>query len=229
MDPPQDHRNGAESTRFVTECLARLRDLHGEVGTKDPIDPLDELILTILSQNTNDNNRDRAYRSLRERFPENSDLLDADIDDIEDAIRVGGLAASKSGNIKRILEDLIRERGTISLEYLRDMDDRSAMEELISMKGVGSKTAACVLVFSLGRDVFPVDTHINRIVKRWGVVPPNTNREKTQEIMNTVVPDGWKYQGHLLIIRHGRTVCKARSPRCGECPLNGICPRIGVI
>ena len=225
----RNYQNGDGSTRFLERCFDILQGYHGQIERQDPRDPLDELILTILSQNTNDRNRDRAYESLRERFPSNDDLLKADRKDIEDAIRVGGLAASKSRNISEIVKNLHERRESISLDYLKSMDDEAAMSELISMKGVGSKTAACVLVFSLGRDVFPVDTHIHRIIKRWGIVPLNTNREKTQEIMNDIVPDEWKYQGHLLIIRHGRTLCKARKPACGSCPLKEICPREGVI
>ncbi|MGA1821654.1 MAG: endonuclease III domain-containing protein [Thermoplasmatota archaeon] len=208
--------------------LELLEEHYGKPVTKDPLDPLDELILTILSQNTNDLNRDRAYSELRRRYPTNEELADADVSDIEDAIRVGGLARSKSANIHGILNDLRDNKGSISLDYIRDMDDDEVMRELTGMRGVGTKTAACVLIFSLHRPVFPVDTHIHRIAKRWDLVPWKTDRNTAQEILNVIFPDDWKYHGHLLIIEHGRRTCKARSPHCGICPLGSDCPRIGV-
>ena len=213
--------------RILAGYLKVLLDTYGSPPRKKPLPALDELVLTILSQNTNDTNRDRAYSSLRKRFPTWKDAAEAEPSEIEDAIRVGGLALSKSRNIHRILSDLIDSRGSADLDYLSEMDDGEAMAELVSMRGVGTKTAACVLVFSLGRDRFPVDTHIHRIVIRWGVVPQGTARDRTQEIMEELVSDEEKYQGHLLIIEHGRRICRARSPHCEGCPLTD-CPRIGV-
>jgi endonuclease-3 len=212
----------------LIRLLTRLRDEYGEPERMKPRDPLDELIFTILSQNTSDLNRDRAYRSLRERFPTNLDLAQADPSDIEKAIRNGGLARSKSVNIHGILKDLSENKQGIDLDYLKDMRTEDAMKELTSMKGVGSKTAACVMIFSLDRPVFPVDTHIHRIVKRWGLADPKETREHVQERMNELVPDEWKYQGHLLIIKHGKEICKARKPLCGTCVVSDLCPRIGV-
>ena len=219
---------GKDLKKLINRFLDGLLEHYGTPAKKKSLSPLDGLVLTILSQNTNDTNRDRAYRSLRERYHTWNDAADADPAGIEDAIRVGGLAGNKSRNIHRILNELRDRRGSIDLDYLRSLDQEAAMRELVSMKGVGTKTAACVLVFSLGMPRFPVDTHIHRIVRRWGVVPWGIPREGAQDIMEDIVSDEQKYDGHLLIIEHGRRICKAISPRCSECPLEDLCPRVGV-
>ena len=208
--------------------LASLARYYGLPEHKHPLDPVDELVLTILSQNTNDNNRDKAYTALRERFPDLSDAIEADVSEIEGAIRVGGLARSKSRNIQAILSSLKDRYGRVTLDHLRDMAPLDAFDELVAMKGVGTKTASCVMVFSLGQPFFPVDTHIHRVCIRMGLVDPGTSRERTQEMMDENVPDEWKYDGHLLIIEHGRRTCGARTPNCPGCPLLERCPRVGV-
>ena len=212
---------------FLLWCFERLRDEYGSPEHKDPLDPLDELVLTILSQNTNDRNRDKAYSALKAIFPDLSKIGKDDQGAVEDAIRIGGLANTKSRNIVALLADLRKRKGKASLEHLRVMDPRDAFDELVSIKGVGTKTAACVMVFSLGQPFFPVDTHIHRISIRLGIVPEGTSRERTQSILDANVPDEWKYDGHLLLIEHGRKTCRARSPACGSCALSGRCPRIG--
>jgi endonuclease III len=212
----------------VIWVFSTLMGKYGRPEHKAPLDPVDELVLTILSQNTNDTNRDRAYRSLRERFPVLDMASDADPAEIEDAIRVGGLARSKGANIKTILSDLRKKHGRVTLDHLKDMDPEEAFSELVSMKGVGTKTAACVMIFSLGQPFFPVDTHIHRICIRLGLVGPGTDRERTQTFMDAIVPDEWKYDGHLLMIEHGRRLCRARGPDCPHCPLQERCPRVGV-
>jgi len=212
----------------VIWSFERLKERYGRPEHKDPLDPLEELVLTILSQNTNDNNRDRAYRAMKDRFPTYEDMVGADPTELEESIRTGGLARAKRLNIIRLVTDLSSRFGRPTLEHLRIMDDRSAFEELVSMRGVGTKTAACVMVFSLGRPFFPVDTHIHRIAIRMGFVPVGTSRERAQELLDGTVPDEWKYDGHLLLIEHGRRTCAARSPRCGLCAISSRCPMIGL-
>ena len=214
--------------KILIDCIERLEVSYGRPNRQNREDPLDELILTILSQNTTDVNSLRAYRSLKERFPGWEEAWEAGPEAIEELIRVGGLARTKSQNIHRILGELLRSERGLDLGYLSDLDDDAAMEELTSMKGVGSKTAACVLIFSLDKMVFPVDTHIHRIAKRWGSVPQKASREGTQVILNRLLPREMRYHGHLLIIEHGRRTCKARKPMCGSCPLNDDCPRLGL-
>jgi len=185
--------------------------------------PLDTLILTLLSQATNDGNASRAYAELRKRFPRWEDVLRADVDEIEDAIRVGGLGKSKARRIKEILERLENERGELSLDFLKGLSVREVMDYLTSFKGVGCKTAACVALFALGLDAFPVDTHILRVARRLGLVDPKATAEKAQETLSTGAPPGTNLELHLLLIDHGRRVCRARRPRCGVCPLQAVC------
>ncbi len=214
--------------KILIDFIKRLESSYGRPNRQNREDPLDELILTILSQNTSDTNSLRAYHSLKDRFPRWEDTWEAGPEAIEEAIHTGGLARTKSRNIHRILDELIRSKRGLDLGYLSDMNDQEAMRELTSMKGVGSKTAACVLIFSLDKMVFPVDTHIHRIAKRWGLVPQKTSREGTQVILNKLLPKEMRYHGHLLIIEHGRRTCKARKPMCGSCPLKDDCPMWGL-
>ena len=191
-------------------------------------DPLESLVVTILSQNTNDINRDKAYRTLRGRFRSWQQMHDAPERDIADAIHVGGLANIKSKRIKEILRSIKRERGDFDLSFLRNLPADEAEKTLLSYKGVGLKTAKIVLLFSLGRNVFPVDTHIHRLSKRLGLVPEKATRERTHEIMGDLVPPEKMYSFHLNLIAHGRRICRARQPRCPECFLSALCPKIGV-
>jgi endonuclease-3 len=213
---------------FIVWIIERLREAYGSPERKDPLDPLDELVLTILSQNTNDRNRDKAYSALKAIFPDLSRIRNKDVERVEDAIRVGGLSKTKSRNIVALIGDLRAKRGKASLEHLREMDPHDAFDELVSIKGVGTKTAACVMIFSLGRPFFPVDTHIHRVSIRLGMVPRNTTRERAQFLLDANVPDDMKYDGHLLLIEHGRRTCRARHPSCDTCSLQGRCPKVGV-
>jgi endonuclease-3 len=199
-------------------------------------EPLDVLVETILSQNTTDTNSHAAYLALRRRWHTWREVADADAEDIEETIRRGGLAASKSHTIKRILQDLAAAApdGEPSLRQLREVaDDDAIMAQLMAMKGVGPKTAACVLVFGLGRDRFPVDTHIFRVAGRTGLLPAGTaaaqSREAAQTELERTCPAGRKLDAHLLLIQLGRTNCKAKpAPLCSTCPLDSICAHRGV-
>lgn len=225
-------QKGARNTLKTETRLARIIELleqeYGIPRRSRRRDPLESLIVTILSQNTNDVNRDKAYQGLRERFPSWQEILDAPEHEIAKAIRVGGLANIKSRRIKEILGSIKREHGDFDLSFLRDLSPEEAEERLLSYKGVGLKTAKIVLLFTLGRNVFPVDTHIHRLSKRLGFVPENAAREKTHEIMGALVPPEKMYSFHLNLISHGRKICIARKPRCPECVLNSLCPKIGV-
>jgi endonuclease-3 len=193
-------------------------------GRKRP--PLESLVETILSQNTTDVNRDKAFARLKSEFPTWQNMLDAPARRIAQAIRVGGLADIKSRRIKDILLSLQRKNGRLSLDYLRKMSTEEAAAELLSFKGVGEKTVKCVLLFSLGRNVFPVDTHIHRLCRRMGFVREGASRKETHEIMAEIVPEDKMYPFHLNLIRHGRTICKALRPVCTVCPLADLCPKI---
>lgn len=210
---------------LVRWCDHRLRKEYGDkAGPRRRPDPLDELILTVLSQNTNDVNRDRAYHKLRERFPGWDGVAAAPARKIEAAIRVGGLAKQKSARIKAMLR-LIKEReGRLNLESLCKMQREEALDYLYSIKGVGEKTAACVLLFSCGKPVFPVDTHIHRLSKRLGLVPQKTGAKQAHGIMGELVPDKAVYCFHINMIEHGRKICHPRKPECNKCCLNKKCP-----
>ena len=184
--------------------------------------PLDTLIATLLSQNTNDQNSYRAWLSLRKKFPSWELVSSASWQAVAQAIKVGGLKNQKAQRIKRILKSLFTERGSHDLGFLAGWTDEKVMDYLLAMKGVGRKTAACVLVFSLGRDVFPVDTHIHRICNRLGLVKTNS-ADETFDMMKGLVPNGSAYSFHVNLIRFGRETCKAGRPLCGECPLFEEC------
>jgi endonuclease III len=190
------------------------------------VNPMDSLIETILSQNTNDINRDRAFERLKSEFPTWEEVMDAPEKKIAKAIRVGGLANIKSARIKAILREMMQKKGNLNLEYLKKMTTDDAANELFSFKGVGEKTVKCVLLFSLGRNVFPVDTHIHRLCRRMGFVRENASREETHRVMGKIVPEKKMYPFHINLIRHGRKTCTARKPDCPNCPLSKICPKI---
>jgi endonuclease-3 len=218
---------GTAETR-IRRIIALLEREYGIPHRSRRRDPLESLIVTILSQNTNDINRDKAYEGLRQRVGSWQEIHDAPEHQIAEAIRVGGLANVKSKRIKEILRSIKREHGEFHLSFLRDLPPEEAEKRLLSYKGVGLKTAKIVLLFTLGKNVFPVDTHIHRLSKRLGFVPEKAPREKTHEIMGNLVPPEKMYPFHLNLIAHGRRVCAARNPRCPDCILNPLCPKVGV-
>ncbi len=202
----------------------RLAGAHGpKLGHGRRGDPLDALVGTILSQSTNDVLSGRAYDSLKERFPTWEEALRAPTNEIAAAIERGGLAKAKARWIKAILEELVVERGELSLDFLRTYSPAETREYLTHFEGVGPKTAACVLLFALGQPVFPVDTHIHRIARRMGWVADKDTAERTFQVLDAAIPDELKYQLHVNLIAHGRTVCHARGPRCGECVVRSYC------
>lgn len=186
-------------------------------------EPLDDLLLTILSQNTNDKNRDKAYAKLRETYPHWEQVAGAPVESVIDCIRVAGLGETKAKHIKAVLETVREKFGNYSLKALEDWKTEDIRSFLVSLPGIGVKTAGIVLVFDLGREAFPVDTHITRITKRLGWVPENWTPAKIQEYLETVL-DGSRFGGgHLNFLEHGRSVCGARKPKCAECTVSQWC------
>jgi len=207
----------------ILEVHRRLVELYGEKVNCRRLDPLSQLISTILSQNTNDALRDKAYARLRERFPTWEAVRDAPLEEVEEAIRIAGLSTQKAARIQEVLRRITEERGKLELSFLKDWPLEEARRWLMSFKGVGPKTAAIVLLFALGMPAFPVDTHIFRVSKRLGLLPPNTTRERAHRILEGLVPPEHFYTFHINMIEHGRRVCVARSPRCTLCRLRDLC------
>jgi endonuclease III len=185
--------------------------------------PLEMLIATILSQNTNDKNSHRAYSELRAKFPTWKKLSEVPTRSIAETIRSGGMANQKSARIKKTLDAVRLRFGSHSLAKLRSMSDREVIAELTALDGVGFKTASCVLLFSLGRDVFPVDTHVHRICTRLGLNAGSRTPDETYHFMKKIVPPGRGYSFHTNLIRFGRLICRSNLPLCGACPLFAEC------
>lgn len=201
----------------------RLMDLYGYPEWREPLPAMDELVCTILSQNTNDVNRDRGFNQLLARFETWDDVRLAAEEDIIDAIRVAGLANQKGKRIKQVLNQIYEERGDLDLTFLKEMPREEAQAWLVKFKGVGPKTAAIVLQFSLDIPAFPVDTHVNRVTGRLGIRPSKMSVEKAHPYMESLLPPETYYPAHLNIIRFGRQICHARNPECEKCPLRDIC------
>jgi endonuclease-3 len=205
------------------EVHSRLLVLYGEPEWRPHLDPVSELVSTILSQNTNDVNRDVAFNRLRERLPTWTQVRDADTEVVIEAIRPAGLANQKGPRIQQALRFITEERGELSLDFLADWPVDEAKAWLVSIKGVGPKTAAIVLLFSLGRPAFPVDTHVHRVTKRLGLIGPKVGRERAHDELEELVDPADYYAFHLNLINHGRKVCASRKPRCDECVLKDLC------
>lgn len=203
--------------------IVRILEIQFGIPVWHRKNPLDELILTILSQNTNDRNRDRAYQALRREFPHWEQVESAPMTEIEAAIRTAGLSAQKSARIKAILGWIRAYFGSLSLEALHSLNDDQAISLLTTQKGIGIKTAAVMLAFSLDRDLCPVDTHVHRIAIRLGWVLPGTNAEKTFSILRPLIPVGSAPTFHLNLLKFGRTICTARNPKCRKCCLREEC------
>jgi endonuclease-3 len=225
----KDMGRDSKARKRVLEIDGLLERCHGDRQTKPPFATLlDGLVHTILSQNTSDVNSHRAFESLKLRFPDWAEAASADTEEIEEAIRSGGISRVKAERIKSLLEMLQNDFGVYSLEALGNMKPDEALDYLLGIPGVGRKTAAVLLLFQLGYPYFPVDTHIFRVGKRLGILPSGINHEGAHDLMDDIVPDDIKYRLHVNLIEHGRLVCKARKPKCGACCLKHKCPRIGL-
>jgi len=203
-----------------------LRLVYGVPLAKPHGHPIAELILTVLSQSTNDRNRDVAYLALRERFPLWEEVRDAPVDEVEEAIRPGGISKVKSARIKSILRAITETApgGALSLDWLSELSVPAAQAYLTSLPGVGRKTAACVLLFALGMRDVPVDTHVSRVGTRLGLFRPGAPFEEMHDEMLEVTPSGEELEFHLNLLRHGRRTCHARRPDCAGCALQKMCP-----
>ncbi len=210
-------------SRLAAEVHRRLLDFYGQPTWRNPLPALDELVSTILSQNTNDTNRDRAFAGLIARFPTWEAVRDADPTAVVAAIRPAGLANQKGPRIQQVLREITTERGSLDLSFLKEMPVEAARLWLTKFKGVGPKTAAIVLLFSLGMPAFPVDTHIYRVTGRIGLRPAKMSVEDAHPFLEGLFPPQAYTAAHLNIIRLGREICTARKPECPRCPLQRIC------
>jgi len=217
---------GSPTPKDIDTARAIYQILESTYGTpewREPPSAVDELVSTILSQNTNDTNRDRAYTNLRAKLPTWESVRDATAEEVIEAIRVAGLANQKGPRIQSVLSQISVERGNLSLDFLRDMKKDEALDWLKQHKGVGPKTAAIVLQFSLGIPAFPVDTHIYRVTGRTGIRPGKLNVERTHPWIEQLFDPEQYGPGHLNIIKLGREICHARKPECPICPINHLC------
>ncbi|MFL5823655.1 MAG: endonuclease III domain-containing protein [Solirubrobacteraceae bacterium] len=216
--------------RRVRTVRERLREVYGVPRAEPHGHPIAELILTVLSQSTNDRNRDVAYRGLRERFPTWEAVRDAPVDEIEAAIRPGGISQVKSARIRSILKAISETSldGELSLDWLDGLSVQEAQRYLTGLPGVGRKTAACVLLFALGMHDVPVDTHVSRVSTRLGLLRPGAPFEEQHDVFLAFTPPGQELELHLNLLRHGRRTCHARRPECSACALERMCPKVGV-
>jgi len=205
------------------EVHQRLVEIFGEHPHRPRLDPIAELVSTILSQNTNDVLRDKAFDSLQQRFPTWKQVRDAPVEEVIVAIKVAGLSQKKAPRIQEALRRISAERGELSLDFLREIGVEKAKQWLMAINGVGPKTAAIILLFSFGMPAFPVDTHIHRVARRLGLIPLKASREKAHELLEALLPPQAYYAFHLNLIQHGREVCQARRPHCEVCGLRDLC------
>ena len=208
---------------FALEVHRRLLSHFGQPDWGTPLPPLDELVSTILSQNTNDTNRERAFTALKLCFPGWAAVRDAEPSQVITAIRSAGLANQKGPRIQEVLRQITAERGSLNLDFLNDLSPAEAASWLQRFKGVGPKTTAIVLLFSLGKPAFPVDTHIYRVTGRLGLRPEKMSVEQAHKLLADLFPPETYAAAHLNIIRLGRQICHPRRPDCLVCPLNNIC------
>jgi len=205
----------------VRRIRDRLREAYGIPGQRPHGRPVDELVLTVLSQSTNDRNRDVAFAGLRDRFPSWEEVRAAPVDEIEDAIRPGGLAPTKSRRIKEILEAI---GDPLSLDWLAEAPVPEGQAYLCDLPGVGRKTAACVLLFSFGLRDVPVDTHVGRVATRLGLLREKAGSTEQADAMTALTPPGEELEFHLNLLRHGRHTCHSQRPDCRHCVLRRMCP-----
>ena len=210
--------------RRLRAIHARLAKTFGPLEPPRAADPLDELILTVLSQHTSDLNAERAFGELRAALPTWQQVVDTPSAVVADVIRSGGLANTKAPRIQAILREVHEREGAFNLDRLCELSDADARAYLTSLPGIGPKTAAVVLSFALGRDAMPVDTHVHRVTKRLGIIPAKASAERADRVLHDLIPDGLRTPLHVAFIRLGRQVCKAPTPRCAGCPLKDLCP-----
>lgn len=223
MAEPSVNRD-ADRTKKIEHICRRLRAFYGRVEPPEQLPVLDELIATILSQNTSDANSGAAFENLRRTFPDWESVRKAPVAGIAKAIFKAGLSQQKAPRIKGALQRIHQDRGELSLEFLHDMPVPEAIEYLAQFPGVGPKTVACVLLFACRKPVLPVDTHVHRVSGRLGLIGPRTDANRAHVDLAALVPPRLVLEFHIQLIRHGRRICTALRPQCGDCPLLDLCP-----
>lgn len=208
---------------FIHDVLQRLKFYYGSPQPRRNLDPISTLIETILSQNTSDNNSQKAFQKLKSKFNNWNDLASASENTIANLIQHAGLSKIKARYIKNSLNAILKLKGSLKLDFLKEMQINEARKWLMNIPGVGLKTANCVLLFSFGLPALPVDTHIFRVSKRLGLIDGGLTIEKAHYELEKLIPQNEIYNFHLLLIKHGREICKARNPRCESCILARVC------
>jgi endonuclease III len=211
---------GDKPVRYIIQNLERT---YGVPKNERASDPLDMLIKIILSQATSDTNSERTFAALKKRFPAWDAVLRARTSTLADTIRAGGLANQKAAVIKDLLGQIKEKHGTLNLDFLHDLPDEEAVRYLSQFRGIGPKTVACTLLFACRKEVFPLDTHIFRILRRVGLIPQKCTDARAHAIMNRIVPPGKFYSFHVNLVRHGRALCRPRDPLCERCPIAEYC------
>jgi endonuclease-3 len=211
------------SDKPISYIIQNLERAYGVPTNERESDPLDMLVGVILSQATSDINSERTFAALKKRFPNWDALLRARESTIADTIRSGGLANQKAAVIKSLLRQILEEHGTLNLDFLHQLSAQEAVRYLRQFRGIGPKTIACTLLFACRKEVFPLDTHIFRILRRVGLIPQKCTDALAHEIMNSIVPPGKFYSFHVNLIRHGRALCRPRAPLCERCPIVEYC------
>ncbi len=218
---PPAHRKRPLAPARIIELLDAE---YGTLPWRPHGDPIAELVLTLLSQNTSDTNSGRAFIRLLDAFPDWPALLNADVKAIERAIQPGGLAPTKAPRLQAMLREIRGRCGSFDVSFLKNMPLEEARGWLRSLPGVGPKTAACVLLFALGRPALPVDTHVHRVAIRLGLVPEKTTAERACDLLEAMLAPAQVYPFHIQLIKHGRRTCTAQRPKCSQCPLRRGCP-----
>ena len=224
--------SGPSPRERLQQAADVLDEVYGRPLLSPRYPPVDELVFTVLSQNTADVNTERTFASLKAAFPDWAAVRDASAEEIEEAIALGGLAHTKAPRIKRILEAISERTGAPDLGELDGMDDAEAQAYLVALPGVGPKTAACVLLFALERPVMPVDTHVHRVARRLGVIGDKVTAEQAHPLLTELAGSddpAQVYAVHVDFVRHGRRICHARRPKCDACPLAPTCPSAGLV
>jgi endonuclease-3 len=221
-------RGNAPDLYIPHELIEILDEYYGRAPAQPSGDPIAELVLTLLSQHTSDHNSGRAFHRLLERFETWDEVIAAPTFEVEDAIRPGGLAPTKAPRLQELLGAVREQLPEYDLHFLQDLPLDEAKAWLRALPGVGPKTAACVLLFALGRPALPVDTHVDRVSRRLGLVPPKASVEQAHTILEAMLDPDEVYAFHVDLIQHGRRTCHARGPECPRCPLLERCPRVGL-
>lgn len=224
MSAPDSTPVGSGYEERWREIEARLRATYGQPRHHNPEDPLDDLVFLVLSRMTQEVKYVRTYRALKERFADWQGVRDAPRDALEDLLRDAGLASTKSVHLQGILEEIDRREGSLSLAHLQCLSDSDAEAYLTSLPGVSTKTARCVMLYTLGRATFPVDSHVWRVAQRLGLAPKRPWSNRAGRELQDRVPPELRGSLHVTLVAHGRAVCRARRPRCDQCGLSAYCP-----